>query len=305
MATTALRRKQRPGKDRNLSAAPDPETPASKTPGSKTPASKTAYKVTGIRILRSEWAKFWSLRSSWITLGVAVVLLILFGAIASYTYSPDAVATGGPPGPGSGGDSDAVSLALTGVTFASLAIGVLGVLLSAGEYSTGMIRSTLAAVPRRLPVLWSKAAVIGPIALVLTTIGALAAFQLGTPGLDGENIALALGDDGVLRSLAGAGVYLGLVAVFGVALGVLIRSSAGAIAALVGVLLILPGLASLLPDSWYDTLSPYFPSNAGSAIYALHESSDALSPGAGLAVFAGWVALTLAGAAFRLVRTDA
>ncbi|MEU3615119.1 ABC transporter permease [Streptomyces sp. NPDC006872] len=268
------------------------------------PARTTPYKVTGVRVLRSEWAKFWSLRSSWITLGVAVVLLILFGAIASYTYSPDAVGTNGPPGPGGGGDSDAVSLALTGVTFASLAIGVLGVLLSAGEYTTGMIRSTLAAVPRRLPVLWSKAAVIGPIALVLTTVGALAAFLLGAPGLDGESISLSLGDDGVLRSLAGAGVYLGLVAVFGVALGVLIRSSAGAIAALVGVLLILPGLASLLPDSWYDTLSPYFPSNAGSAVYALHQSSDALSPGAGLAVFAGWVALTLAGAAFRLVRTD-
>lgn len=296
MPTTALRRIQRPGKRPNLSAAPDPKTPA--TP-------ETTYKVTGIGVLRSEWAKFWSLRSTWITLGVAVVLLILFGAVASYTYSPDAVATSGPPGPGDSGDSDAVSLALTGVTFASLAIGVLGVLLSAGEYSTGMIRSTLAAVPRRLPVLWSKAAVIGPIALVLTTIGALAAFQLGTPGLDGEKIALSLGDDGVLRSLAGAGVYLGLVAVFGVALGVLLRSSAGAIAALVGVLLILPGLASLLPDSWYDTLSPYFPSNAGSAVYALHESSDALSPGAGLAVFAGWVALALAGAAYRLVRSDA
>lgn len=269
------------------------------------PARTTNYKVTGVRVLRSEWAKFWSLRSSWITLGVAVFLLVLFGAVASYTYSPDAVATGGPPGPGSGGDSTAVSLALTGVTFASLAVGVLGVLLSAGEYSTGMIRSTLAAVPRRLPVLWSKALVIGPIALVLATVGALAAFQLGTPGLDGEKIALSLSDDGVLRSLAGAGVYLALVAVFGVALGVLIRSSAGAIAALVGVLLILPGLASLLPDSWYDTLSPYFPSNAGSAIYALHESSDALSPGAGFAVFAGWVALTLVGAAVRLIRTDA
>ncbi|WP_406394865.1 ABC transporter permease [Streptomyces sp. NBC_00882] len=269
------------------------------------PSRTTEYKVTGVRVLRSEWAKFWSLRSSWITLGVAVFLLVLFGTIASYTYSPDAAGTGG-PGPGGGsGDSTAVSLALTGVPFASLAIGVLGVLLSAGEYSTGMIRSTLTAVPRRLPVLWSKAAVIGPVALVLSTVGALAAFLLGTPGLDGEKIALSLGDDGVLRSLAGAGVYLGLVAVFGVALGVLIRSSAGAIAALVGILLILPGLALLLPDSLYDSINPYFPGNAGSAVYALHQSSDALSPGAGLAVFAGWVALTLAGAAFRLVKSDA
>ncbi|MEU6140561.1 ABC transporter permease [Streptomyces sp. NPDC047081] len=268
------------------------------------PAPRTAYKVTGPRVLRSEWAKFWSLRSSWITLAVAVVLLVAFGAIAAATYSPDTTGNGGGPGPGSG-DQDAVSLALLGATFASLAVGVLGVLLSAGEYTTGMIRSTLAAVPRRLPVLWSKAAVIGPIALVLTTPAALAAFQLGTLGLHGEKIALSLGDDGVLRSLAGAGVYLGLVAVFGVALGMLLRSSAGAIAVLVGVLLILPGLAQLLPDSLYDDINPYFPSNAGSAVYALHQSSDSLSPGAGLAVFAGWVALALAGAAVRLLRTDA
>lgn len=263
------------------------------------------YKVTGARVLRAEWAKFWSLRSSWITLGVALLLLIAIGAIASATYSPDAVAGDGPPGPGGGGASDAVSLALTGLTFASLAIGVLGVLVSAGEYSTGMIRSTLAAVPRRLPVLWSKSAVFGGVAFVITTVAALAAFGLGGLGLDGEKIALSLGDDGVLRSLVGAGLYLGLVAVWGVALGVLIRSTAGGIAILVGVLLILSGLASLLPDSWEDTITPYLPGNAGSAVYALHESSDSLSPGAGLAVFAGWVVLTLAGAAYRLKRTDA
>ncbi|MZF86039.1 ABC transporter permease subunit [Streptomyces sp. SID5643] len=271
---------------------------------SPTRAGTRVYKVTGPRVLRAEWAKFWSLRSSWITLAVAVVLLIALGSIASATFSPDAASQDGPPGPGSG-EQDAVSLALLGVTFASLAVGVLGVLLSAGEYTTGMIRSTLTAVPRRLPVLWTKAAVLGAVILVLTTLGALAAFQLGTLGLDDEKIALSLGDDGVLRSLAGAGLYLALVAVAGVALGVLLRSSAGAIAVLVGVLLILPGLASLLPDSLYDNVNPYFPSNAGSAMYALHESSDALSPGAGLAIFAGWVALTLAAAAWRLLKSDA
>ncbi|MFG2958736.1 ABC transporter permease [Streptomyces sp. NPDC048291] len=239
------------------------------------PARPAAYKVTGARVLRSEWAKFWSLRSSWITLSVAVFLLVLFGTIASYTYTAGATA-GGPPGPSSG-DSDAVGLALTGVTFASLAVGVLGVLLSAGEYSTGMVRSTLTAVPRRLPVLWGKAAVIGPIALVLTTLGALAAFGLGSPGLDGEKISLSLGDDGVLRSLAGAGLYLGLVAVFGVALGVLLRNSAGAIASLVGILLILPGLASLLPDSWYDTLSPYCRTGPGQVVGGRSSPGDPLS----------------------------
>jgi ABC-type transport system involved in multi-copper enzyme maturation permease subunit len=267
--------------------------------------ARPAYRVTGLRVLRSEWGKFWSLRSSWITLGITVVLLVAIGAIASATYSPGATASSGPPGPGSGSPTDAVSLALLGSTFASLAIGVLGVLVSAGEYTTGMIRSTLAAVPKRLPVLWSKSAVFAAIATPVATAGAIAAFALGSLALHGQQIALSLGDGGVLRSLAGAGLYLGLVGVAGVALGTLIRSSAGAIAVLVGVLLIVPGLTQLLPSSWAGNISPYLPSNAGQAMMSLHPSAGSLSPGAGLAVFAGWVALALAGAAYRLVRTDA
>ncbi|WP_330309810.1 MULTISPECIES: ABC transporter permease [unclassified Streptomyces] len=214
----------------NLSVVPAPEKRAHK-----------AFKVTSTGVLRSKWTKFWSLRSSWLTLVTSVAVLIVFGAIAAFTYSPSGSAMSGPPGTDTGGSTDAISLALTGSTFTALIVGVLGVLMSAGEYGTGMVRSTFAAVPRRLPVLWSKSAVIGPLVLIVTTIGALAAFQLGTPGLDGEKIALSLGDDGVLRSLAGAGVYLGLVAVFGVALGSLIRSTAGGIAARPG----LPEIISL------------------------------------------------------------
>lgn len=264
-----------------------------------------AYKVTGRRVLRSEWAKFWTLRSSWITLGVAVLVLVAFGLIASVTFDPDTTASAAAGQPGPSASSDAVSLALTGSTLAQLAIGVLGVLVAAGEYSTGMIRSTLAAVPGRLPVLWSKAAVFGVIALVVTGVGALAAFLLGSTALSGTSAALSLGDDGVLRSLLGAGLYLALVGVFGVALGALVRSVAGGIAILVGVLMILSGLTSLLPDSWSDAITPYLPSNAGEAVMSLTQSSDQLAPWAGLAVFAGWVALTLAGAAYRLRRTDA
>ncbi len=274
------------------------------TAGLREPA-RPAYRVTGLRVLRSEWGKFWSLRSSWITLGITLLLLVAIGAIASVTYSPGAAASSGPSGPGSGSPSDAVSLALLGSTFASLAIGVLGVLVSAGEYTTGMIRSTLAAVPARLPVLSSKCAVFAAIATPVATAGAIAAFSLGSIGLHGQQIALSLGAAGVLRSLVGAGLYLGLAGLAGVALGALIRSSAGAIAVLVGVLLIVPGLTQLLPDSWADNVSPYLPSNAGQAVMSLHQSASSLSPWAGLAVFAGWVALALAGAAYRLVRTDA
>jgi ABC-2 type transport system permease protein len=265
--------------------------------------ARPRYRLTTRGVLYAEWTKFWSLRSSWITLAVSLFLLVAFGVIAAITYDPATTTSDGPPGQQAA--SDAIAVILTGATFASLAIGVLGVLMSAGEYTTGSIRSTLAAVPSRLPVLWSKAAVFGAIALVATTIGAFAAFALGNPQLSGQDIALSLGDDGVVRSLLGAGLYLALVAILGVALGALLRSSAGAITVLAGVLLIVPGLTSLLPDSWSDTISPYLPSNAGSAVMSLTQASDSLSPWTGLAVFAGWVAIALAAAAYRLVRKDA
>jgi ABC-2 type transport system permease protein len=264
--------------------------------------TRPRYRLSTKGILRAEWTKSWSLRSTWITLAVSLLLLVAFGVIAALTYDPTGVADDGPPGQAMA--SDAVGVILTGVTFASLAIGVLGVLMSAGEYTTGSIRSTLAAVPSRLPVLWSKSMVFGAIALVATSAGAIVAFLLGNPLLSGD-MALGLGDDGVLRSLFGAGLYLGLVGVLGVALGALLRSSAGAITLLASVLLIVPGLTSLLPDSWSDTISPYLPSNAGSAMMTLTQSGDALGPWAGLAVFTGWVAIALAGAAYRMARTDA
>lgn len=266
-------------------------------------ADRTIVKpVTFPRVLLSETTKFRTLRSSWIALGLSLILLAGFGAIAAFTYSGASV-TDGPPGI-SGRPIDAVSLSLTGLSFASLVAGVLGVLMSAGEYSTGMIRSTFAAVPRRLPVLWAKALVAFGSVFAVTTVGAFIAFLIGTAGLDGEAMALTLGDDGVVRSLFGAGLYLGLVAVFGVGLGTLLRSPAGGIATLVGVLLLVPGLSQLLPDSWEDTLTPYLPSNAGGAAYALTQAEGALTPSEGLAVFAGWVAVTLIGAAIRLKRTD-
>ncbi|GAA1022635.1 ABC transporter permease [Acrocarpospora pleiomorpha] len=273
----------------DLTAVPSPSSPV--------------RRVTTLGVLRSEWTKFWSLRSSAITLGVGLLLLVAFGAITAFTYTPTADTFGA--GPDSTSSPDAISLALSGMNFAPLALGVLGVLAGAGEYTTGTVRSTLLAVPKRLPVLWSKAAVIGTIALVVSTVGVLVAFSIGMFGLDGQPIALSLGDDGVLRGLLGAGLYLGLVAMFGVALGSLIRSTAGGIAALVGVTLLLPVVAIMLPNSFFDTVGPYFFSNAGEAVYSLTESAGSLSPGAGLAVLAGWVAVVLAAAAFRLKRTDA
>jgi ABC-2 type transport system permease protein len=266
--------------------------------------ARPAYRVTGARVLRSEWAKFWSLRSSWITLGISLLLLIALGLVAAGRYTPELASEQGkhhliPVG------GNAVAIALAGITFAQLATGVLGVLFTAGEYSTGMIRSTLAAVPRRLPVLWSKTVVFGVTTLVLGTAGALVSFLAGEHSLAGQRIALSLSSPGVLRCLIGAGGYLALVAVMGLALGALFRSVAGGITGLIGGLIVLPVLTNLLPANWADDVSPYLPGNAGDAMFALTHDSSTLSPGAGLAAFAGWAVLLLALAAWRLARTDA
>ncbi|MEU5256332.1 ABC transporter permease [Streptomyces longwoodensis] len=268
----------------------------------RTTPVRPAYRVTGRRVLASEWAKLWSLRSTWITLGLGLLFLVAFGLIAASRYKSE-IGTGHMDRDFAA--STAVSLSLFGTNFAQLALGVLGVLVTAGEYSTGMIRSTLAAVPRRLPVLWSKAAVFGLVALAVGTVGAFVAFLFGSGIVSGTPAAMGLSHAGVLRSLLGAGLYLGLVGVIGVALGALLRSVAGGISVLVAALMLVPGLISLLPSSWQDDISPYLPSNAGESVFALTHDATALSPGAGLLVLVCWTALALGGAAYRLARTDA
>jgi ABC-2 type transport system permease protein len=280
-------------------------TTATTTTGTPLPAraERPAYKVTAWRVLRSEWAKFWSLRSSWITLALALVFVLAFGLIRAWRYKVT-IDGGHHMGPELLG-ADAVSLSLFGLNFGQLALGVLGVLVTAGEYSTGMIRSTLAAVPRRLPVLWSKAAVFGVVALVVGTVGAFGAFGFGSGIVSGTRAALGFSDAGVLRSLLMAGLYLALIAVCGVALGSLLRSVAGGIAVLIGTLMLVPGLVELLPTGWQNNVSQYLPSHAGDSMYSLHHDAHTLSPGMGLLVLALWTVLALAGAAYRLKRSDA
>jgi ABC-2 type transport system permease protein len=267
----------------------------------------SAYRLTFRGVLAGEWTKFWSLRSTWITAAVSMVLLIVIGLVAASTFDP-AVSPGQGGGPGGGGPAggigDPVGLALAGTTFASLAFGVLGVLLFAGEYTTGMIRSTLAAVPTRLPVLWAKCLIAGVTAFVLAAVASIVSFLAGSLLLD-ESARMALTDDGVLRSLLAGALYLALVSILGVALGALLRSSAGGIAVLAGGLLIIPGLMMLLPSSWQDNLTPYLPSSGGSAMMALTTADGALSPQSGLLVLIAWAAALLIASAYRLARTDA
>jgi ABC-2 type transport system permease protein len=272
-------------------------------PATPTRVVRTDLKVTIPRVARSEWAKLWTLRSTWITLTLGSLFLLAFGTIAALRYK--SMLNSGQPMDPDFADATAYSLALFGVPFALIALGVLGVLTAAGEYTTGMVRSTLAAVPRRLPVLWSKAVVYGVVAFFVGVIGATIAFFIGSGILSGTRIAMTITTDGVARGLLGVGVYLGLVGVIGVALGTLLRSTAGGISALVGTFLLLPGLMSLLPHSWRDNITQYLPSNAGESIFALHHTSGTLAVLPGLLVLLGWTALALGGAAYRLLRSDA
>jgi ABC-2 type transport system permease protein len=272
-------------------------------PAATAAPTRPAYRVTWRHVLRSEWTKLWSLRSTWITLGLGLVFLVAFGLISAARYQSNV--TSGQPLDADFAGASAVSLSLFGTNFAQLALGVLGVLVAAGEYSTGMIRSTLTAVPRRLPVLWSKSAAFGLVALLVGVAGAFLAFLFGSVIVSGTPAAMTLSHPDVVRSLLGAGLYLGLVGVIGVALGALLRSVAGGISVLVAALMLIPGLISLLPKAWQTDLGPYLPSNAGQSLFALTHDSTSLSPTAGLLVFLGWTAVALGGAAYRLVRSDA
>jgi ABC-2 type transport system permease protein len=189
---------------------------------------------------------------------------------------------------------------------AQLLIGVLGVLVITGEYSTGVIRSTLSAVPKRLPVLWAKAGVLAVVTGMPMLVAVFTAFFTGQAILSGDGTGVALTDPGVLRAVLGSVGFLAGVALLGLAIGAIVRNTAGAIGALVAILLLLRGLLGLvLPNGWGDTVVSYLPSNAAAAFTTVNPEPDLLSSGVGLAVFAGYLVVLFGVAAVLLVRRDA
>ncbi len=256
-------------------------------------------RVTQGRLIRSEWIKLRTLRSSWITfvLGFAAlpVIGILVGVLTNQDWSHMR--------PGRQANFNPIDASLTGVNFAQLAFGVLGVLFISGEYGTGSIRSTLAAAPKRLPVLWAKTVVYLSVVLISSEIGSFLGFFGGQAALGAHGTTISA--PGALRATVGVGLYLTVVALIGLALGFLIRSTAGGIAAFVGILLVLPGIMNVLPDSWQTNVGPYLPSNAGSVLWDQHPDPGSLAPWTGFAVFLLYGVVALVGAAVALKRRDA
>ena len=194
---------------------------------------------------------------------------------------------------------------MNGLFLAQLAIGVLGVLVISSEYSTGMIRTTLAAVPQRRIVLAAKVIVFAVVAFVVAFAGCLAAFSVGQAILSGKGIGLSLGNAASVRAVFGAAGYLTAVGLLGLAIGTILRRPAGGIASLFGLVLVLPMLTNALPSPWNTDVEKYLPSSAGRAMFATRGASDLLRPGAGLAVLAAYVVVALALAGVALARRDA
>jgi ABC-type transport system involved in multi-copper enzyme maturation permease subunit len=268
-----------------------------------TPRPIPALKHGGLtfgRFVRSEWTKLRSLRSTGYALLATVAILIAFGIIdCATTVSNWAALTAKQKA-----SFDPLLASLRGVDGAQLAIGVLGVLVITGEYTTGTIRTTFAAVPRRLPVLSAKATTFTAVSFALTVPGALIAFFGGQWILDGQHISIAFNHPGVPRAVIGAALYLTMLGLFALGLGALIRNTAGAIATLIAIIFVLPTLVSVLPPSVKDTIGPYLPTNAGDAITTIHQPAHTLAPWTGFGLLGAYVATIFLAAALLLRRRD-
>jgi ABC-2 type transport system permease protein len=271
---------------------------ASPTPATR--QSRPYRPATFADVLRSEWTKLRTIRSTYWCLIIAAVLGIGLGALISgvtashYASNPSLHPNWNPT------DRSQQSLAIAQFVFA-----ILGVMVVTGEYSTGMIRTSLAAVPRRGRMLAAKAVVFTAVTLIAGEVISFVTFFVGQALISGEAPSASIGDHEVLRAVVGAGLYLALLALMGSALGWLLRHTAAAIGTGVAILLVLPGIANALPTSWSQPIEKYWPTNAGQQIAIVARGSHTLTPWLGLGLMVLFVAVVLGAAAIVLQRRDA
>jgi ABC-2 type transport system permease protein len=269
------------------------------------PPSSGHYTLLGV--VRSEWTKLRSVRSTVWTLAITVVGVVGIGALSTYVTAQnwdhagfaDRVAF------------DPTARSLAGLFLGQIALGVLGVLVMSAEHTTGTIRATLAAAPRRWMVLVGKVVVYGAVAVVTGEVITFAAFELGQRLLEGTTPYATLSQPGVLSAVLGAGLILAVLGLFALGLATIIRHTAGAIAAFVGLLLVLPLVIQAFPASVSRALDRYMP-----LIIAEHMASTRLSaadfgggplfgPWAGFGLLCLYTVVTLALGCYLLERRDA
>jgi ABC-2 type transport system permease protein len=276
------------------------------TPTAYAPAPVTTGRPTLLRLMRSEWIKLRTLRS---TIWCFALILLVFVGFATI-FAPPVVSQLGEQIALAGAPATPLLLrfTLTFSTFGMLVAGVLGVLTISGEYSTGMIRSTFSAAPRRLGVLVAKGIVFTVVTFIVSAVAVVAAVLVsrGFFIAGGAKVDIATGE--AFTAMLGATLFIVLIGLMGFAFGMLLRNGAAGIGALMGLVLVLPLIAGFLGGvlPWVSDILKYFPLNAGTQLYLLPSGDpDALTFGQALLVMLGWVAVILVPAMVLARKRDA
>ena len=251
--------------------------------------------VRALDLLASEWTKFRSVRSTYWSLLVAVVTPVAVSAVVAFAFT--SARNQGPP-------PDPLLPEVISLEYAVIAVSVMGVLAFSAEYSTGLIRVTFTAAPRRRAVLAAKAVVLAAVTLAAGELVAFVSFWLVQAVLAGHRQGVSLGRPGVAGAVLSAGLLLCVCGLLGLALGAVIRHTAGGIAATVAVILI-PAILALLPAPWNGRLGRFTLLEAARQVSALHPATNLFSPGWSLLVVLAWPAAALAVAAVLITRRDA
>lgn len=280
----------------------------------------TAPSLPGVSfggILVSEWIKLRSLRSTvWCYIIVIVISIGLAPLVAwAFAQSIGAEASGALDAETS--QALASQAVTASIGFSQLVVSVLGALVITGEYGTGMIRSTFSAVPKRLPALFGKATVFALATFLVGFVALTISLLVAVPVLASGDITVDLADGSLWLTIVGAAAYLALIGLFSLAIGALIRNSAGGIAAALGAILVLPTIISIFTAitmaEWVANLSNLLPSNAGSRMYAYPVEAiqdpfmvgTPLEPWQGALVLLVWIAALFVLASVLLKRRDA
>ena len=266
-------------------------TPAARS--ASTPAPSLA--IRALDLVASEWTKFRSVRSSFWSLLVAVLTPIGASALVAFAFASQPASAGPPPDP--------LLPEVLSLEYAVIAVSVMGVLAFSAEYSTGLIRTTFTAAPRRRAVLAAKALVLGAVTLAAGELVAFASFFLVQAILAGHHQGVSLSRPGVPGAVLAAGILLCVCTMLGLALGSIIRHTAGGIAATIAVI-VLPSILGLLPPPWNGRIGRFTLLDAARQVSALHPAANLFSPGLSLLVLLAWPAAALAVAAVLITRQD-
>ena len=251
--------------------------------------------IRALDLLASEWTKFRSVRSTYWSLLVAVVTPVAVSVVVAVAFAHVPASAGPPPDP--------LLPEVISLEYALIAVAVMGVLAFSAEYSTGLIRTTFTAAPRRRAVLAAKAAVLGAVTLAAGQLVAFTSFFLVQAVLAGHHQGVSLSRPGVPGAVLAAGLLLCVCALLGLALGSIIRHTAGGIAATIAVIVV-PAILGLLPAPWNGRIGRFTLLAAAHQVTALHPAVNLFSPGLSLLVMLAWPGVALAAAAVLITRRD-